>query len=521
MKTVNDQLKNTVWNNDNVPSEDFVKGIGGLLVLLSNSFNKIARVEKKRDADFGAFVLESVGAMVIANLLLKGVNWNNDNVPSKEYVEGIGGLLVSLSDSFSKITKIERKGADFDVFVSESVESMKKVNSELEGVTWNNDNVPSQEYVKGFGDLIVVISEAFSSLNRKGLNAFKDDKGIISDFIVNSSAAISAASIVLSIAKFDTDINKEWVDDFSYFMIKISKLVDKNKFDNSKIKDFSLFSVILMPSVILWSTTFSKVNFENVPTRKYTTDLTFYLDKMDDVVSKWKTDVDESKIFKDSIKNIFDSFTNIPNLDQSVLNKMGYINDSLNVLNDIVSLKVFKKSKKMSDFSESLDTIVTSMQVMSVLKPIPGGVTQGYIEFLENLKNLPDVKIKDKNLDAIEKIAESFVNLANSLVMVNSNLEKFVSLYKGIPSIDTEGVGLNLIDNKQDVNIINYQNEETQTSETTELATQPDTKTEEKAAIVSEADKQKQFYTDISDIKNILYEIRENLDKPSQAPSFN
>ncbi len=185
-----------------------------------------------------------------------------------------------------------------------------------------------------------------------------------------------------------------------------------------------------------------------------------------------------------------------------------------------------QKKRSMEDFmffANGISTIAASMQVLSLLSPIPSGISQSFVQFLEGLKKLPDVKIRDKNIEAIETISTSFANLANSIALVNTNLEKFGSLYQGL-SIDSEGANLlKLVDNRQNVNVINYGGIKTE-PEKVEVEKEKSAKMESSSVAVKQEiidlEQQKRFYEDISDIRRLLYEIREHQDKPSQAPSF-
>ena len=106
------------WSTAKYPTKDYAQGVGGLLEAFANVFAKISAVQGFNAAigklfgggqtDFITFVQNASEAMLYARDKLAG-DWTSVGYPTKDYAEGVGGLLESLANVFSTISKIENK----------------------------------------------------------------------------------------------------------------------------------------------------------------------------------------------------------------------------------------------------------------------------------------------------------------------------------------------------------------------------------------------------------------------------
>jgi len=168
---------------------------------------------------------------------------------------------------------------------------------------------------------------------------------------------------------------------------------------------------------------------------------------------------------------------------------------------------------------------------------MPDGIIIGYQNFLTEFGKLPDLSYLDPKIESINKLANSFATLADSLKIVNDNLEGFTNLSKGlflISIIDDKKFDnvLHSIDkHKNSLKVINQVPKEQEnilaTIEGLYKTSSPKTVDSKDSkdiittnVISDESKQQQQFYADVSDIRTLLYEFRDILDKPNQAGSF-
>ena len=164
---------------------------------------------------------------------------------------------------------------------------------------------------------------------------------------------------------------------------------------------------------------------------------------------------------------------------------------------------------------------------MVLLVIIPSG--------LEKFTNLPSLKNWTWYWDVPKapcwyKLATSFVTLADALSKVNTNLDGFSNLYKGL-SINIDEKNLLKTVDKSNLKITNNSAEDKSNLVIKPIINKSDSEKEFDDALRQETSKpekeaiqenksQNQFYTDIADIKKILYEIRDTIDRPEPAESF-
>jgi len=157
-----------------------------------------------------------------------------------------------------------------------------------------------------------------------------------------------------------------------------------------------------------------------------------------------------------------------------------------------------------------------------------------YMAVVDNLKELPEMPSFDNQTSSISKLANSFLTLANSLSAVNNNLQGFTNLSKGlflisvIDDVKFDNVLKSVDKYKESLQVINQIPEEQVNllavikglSENLSTNKETNVKVDSTRKDDNSSDNTKQFYSDISDIKSLLYDIKESMDKPSQAGSF-
>ena len=408
MNDVAYKLNEVNWSSVKYPSKAYAEGVGGLLNSFANVFAKISAIEGfnkiitslfggSNSDNFTTFIMNAAGAMIIArNILNKGGNWSNASYPSKDYAEGVGGMLESLANSFAAISAISGLNRivsalfgggteDFNTFVINAVATMVVARDALsKGGDWSNEkNYPSKDYAEGVGGMLLAMAEVYQKINSKGLTSLISKNISLSSFVKEASQAMVDSSKILAGVKFD-----------------------------------------------------------------------------------------------------------------------------------------------------SLDKIIPMLKSLSELKPMDSDVATNYIDFLNNMKDAPELKAIDAKTNSIFKLANSFLTLANSLTLVNKNLSGFGNLSKGLflisiiddkkfnnvlESVDKYKNTLQLVNQipEDQVNLLGVIKGLYETGTNKETTDKVPT-TQQNA----ETAKQTQFYNDISDIRNLLYDMKDTLIQPSDTGSF-
>ena len=145
---------------------------------------------------------------------------------------------------------------------------------------------------------------------------------------------------------------------------------------------------------------------------------------------------------------------------------------------------------------------------------------------------MPDLKEMNSKSTSIMKLSNSLLMLAASLTAVNSNLEGFTNLSRGmflISIIDDANFNnvLKSIDKyKGTLQVINQIPEEQNhllsvikgLYETMSIQNNKELESKDILSTEKVLDKDtKKFYDDISEIKNLLYEFRNDMNKPSTS----
>jgi hypothetical protein len=592
MKYLNEQLGSVNWSG-NYPKKEFAEGVGGLLESLANSFAAISKVDRKngflsiftkQKTSFDDFVRSAADSMITLNTKIGGINWNTAKYPKKEYSEGIGLFLVMMADAYSKLNKRHLKmDGNMSLFAEEASKSIVKASNILSGA--NFDVNIKKEWIEGFSLFMISTSDMLDRINFKR----RDKKDLESIGLI--LLQMTEYSNKISQINFELDIKRDWIDNFSYFIISLSDIIEKSEFKKDKISKFADSSALL-PAINSWSKSMSGIsdisvdrktienfsnfiirisdiikqidfdslgldkfisslnkisnngylskiitqgNYNNYPSNEYINSFYYYLAKINELTSDWSTTVEESEKFNVSIKLIFESFSKLPNLNDGIINNMIIIKASLKELSEGMDIFMIekrggifggKKERSMEDFklfAEGLSIIVSSISLLSTIKPLPGGVTQVFLEFVKQLKSLPEISGLDEKTQVIYKLSTSFAALSDSIAKVNSNLQNFVNLYKGIPSINTleSNSTLQTVEGASKLKVVNASIGQNILDKTKEKPIEVKVTSEEPKLAEKPDDKQQKFYTDISDIKNLLYEIKEDLISPPKAGSFN
>lgn len=580
MNDVANKLNEVDWNNAKHPTKEYAEGVGGLLLAFAEVFAKISKVEgfnKIVSSLFGGggdtfmtFINNASDAMISVHDKLNGINWKSSKHPSKDYAEGVGGFLESLANAFASISKINGLnniiggGISFNDFVKNSAQSMIIANEILSTVSWSKSNYPSKEYAEGVGGFLNVMADAYSKMNSKGFlssigDLFSGDKKqSLHDFVIEASTALVDASKILANGNYTTKFEKDYVENFSNIMIEMSKITELK---NLKVnEDFSKFSLDASTSISTASKALGEGDYTNIPDSNYTSSFSKFIKTYSKLAEKGYN-VQDFENFDKSLSVIIESankITLLPEINESMLENMKNYSKILaelgtgvdkfmhetpsGIAGKVGSVIVGKKKRDMTEFSSfstSISTLLSSFKILSELKPMQAGIMDGYKNFLNEFGKLPDMTMLDPKIESINKLANSFATLANSLMTVNDNLEGFTNLSKGLflisviddkkfnnvlQTVDKYKGSLNVINDipKEKQNILSTIDNLTKTANSIESGNSVVTEStvKEKQSVVSDNSQQTQFYKDVSDIRSLLYEFRDLLDKPTQAGSF-
>jgi hypothetical protein len=570
-----DKLNSVDWSSAKHPSKAYAEGVGGFLESLANVFSKISKIEGFNNIVTSLFGGGSDNFMTFmdnaSNAMLKvhdklNVDWSSAKHPSKAYAEGVGGFLESLANAFASISKVNGfnslfgETTSFTSFVSDAAQTMVTANSILSKVDWNTSKYPSKAYSEGVGSFLINMADAYSKLNSKGfLGTISElfgggNKQTLQEFVIEASTSLVAASKILAEGNFSNIIDKKYVDGFAHTIIEMSKISKSIK--NLEIDDkFSTFSISAATTISKASKILGDGNYSNIPDKKYTNSFSYFLLTYSDLARK-DYDIQDFDKFDKSIAIIINSVNKLnqmPEIKDSMVDNMGKISESLaelgsgvdsfmhetpsGLLGKGIRAIVGKKKRDMNDFSNfstALLTLVSALQILSNLQPMPTGVMTGYQSFLSEFGKLPDMTALDPKIESINKLSNSFASLAASLTSVNNNLDGFSNLSKGLflisiiddtkfdnvlKSVDKYKTSLQMINNipSEQANLLSTMKGLYET-----VATKPTIEEENKVVVddkTVELKKKQQFYEDVAYIRNILENIKDEMAKPAKQDS--
>jgi hypothetical protein len=148
--------------------------------------------------------------------------------------------------------------------------------------------------------------------------------------------------------------------------------------------------------------------------------------------------------------------------------------------------------------------------------------------FSNQFKSMSAMSENDPRIKTINLLSDSFLRLSNSLSSVNSKLDTFTTNFN---KINTDKL-VKVLEANQPSQTLNYVNEPTEKSaglfstignylfnDSTKNAANV-SQTSVSGQNVVDTKRQNQFYDDVSEIRSILSDLREDMNKPSQAGSF-
>lgn len=403
-------------------------------------------------------------------------------------------------------------------------------------------NYPSKEWAEGVQKSMTLFS---------GLNDGGEKKGLLSKVVggfvkgvagaaigatmIPLAAAMVAVDKILNTGQFTKYPDSKWTNEASYFIVSISDIVSKHKFDNKKSMEFSLSAKSIGDGINQFVDMFSKINFQNYPTQEYSDNFGYYVLTISKAVNNWKPSEDESKKFSISITYVEQAvrkLSTLPVINAGYVTSMAFLKDgTLQIIKLVSETKDFEIND-FKNFNESITLIASAMQILSTLKPLPGGgdLVKAYVQALNHLKDLPEVSGFETKADAIKKLADSFASLAISINSVNTSLESFASLFDRInpnqfgtvlKPVEKYSAKLEVVNKtpESQLNLLNIGYPD---------VTQSPVEVEKEESVTlfdkdkkKQLEEQKKFYNDIADIKSLLYQFRDYMNQPSQSGSFN
>lgn len=202
------------------------------------------------------------------------------------------------------------------------------------------------------------------------------------------------------------------------------------------------------------------------------------------------------------------------------------VSKSIIIFSSLVD-KMDISSRDAINFNMSISNISAGLKSMSGIKQIPNNLSDGYTMFFNGLKNMPRLTASDSKITAVKTLTDRFAEMANTLGKVNTNLQTFVNNYNKLDiqkldklseSVDKSASALGVKKPEETPGIFNRVS--------SAIGSLFDNK-EQKAKVESiqkqnaiEDRKRDQFYSDISEIRRILVEMKDDANKPTKAGSF-
>jgi hypothetical protein len=233
MGIARDNLKGN-WNTTSFPSKDWADGVGLSLLLFARSYAIISGVPNFMDKTikyltgnnedpFNTFVVSASNTMISARNILSGAGpWNAENsYPSKEFVNGVGGMLIIMASAYSKfnsmgffdtISAIFGKKISLDAFVVSASKAIVNASTIL-GKGNYTKLLPDKIYLDSFEYFIAKISDVISN--------FQDDIDLDSIQLFNTGFRIIMSTLnVISNANYKNFPDNLQTDKLVYFIIK-------------------------------------------------------------------------------------------------------------------------------------------------------------------------------------------------------------------------------------------------------------------------------------------------------------
>ena len=557
MVEISKKLQDGKWDG-NYPKLDWATGVGTALMLFASATVTAAGGNLVTDilnffTDTNDPLLKLVTSMVTISTEIQKGKWEG-NYPKEEWAKGVGQSVKLFAEATASLRS--ESSSILDMFSGDDplfklASSMIEISNRIDEGKWNG-NYPKEDWSKGVGGALKLFAEttAFAKDQASIFDIFKSK-----DTLKNLATSMVEVSNILDSGKYDNFPSKAHIGIIGYFVETISKVVDENNINNNDAIKFSQSTTSITPAIKTWMNMLSDSDYTTIPSKAYTKNLSFYLLSIGETIKDFaslKITIQEFVDFNRAIKLMIPSLNeldNLPDINTSTVKNMKSISEVLKELaigvdsfmyedygglvGGIITFFAGGKKRSMDDFvnfSIGLSNLVHGLQVLTTLSPMQGGITKGYIEFLGGLKDLPELPDLSSKAESINKLATSFVTLADALSKVNTNLDGFSNLYKGL-SINIDEKNLLKTVDKSNLKITNNSAEDKSNLVIKPIINKSDSEKEFDDALRQETSKpekeaiqenksQNQFYTDIADIKKILYEIRDTIDRPEPAESF-
>jgi hypothetical protein len=167
------------------------------------------------------------------------------------------------------------------------------------------------------------------------------------------------------------------------------------------------------------------------------------------------------------------------------------------------------------------------MSSIEAQKPLSDELIRNYSTFFNQVRSMPSMEESDPRIKTINLLSDSFVRLSSSLNSVNSKLDVFTTNFN---KINTDKL-IKVLEANQPSQQFSYTNQPSSESpgvlSTIGNFLFGDTNSSKNSipqSVISknvvDTKRQNQFYDDVSEIRSILSDLREDMNKPSQAGSF-
>jgi leucyl aminopeptidase (aminopeptidase T) len=469
----------SLGNFNKYPSKDWVTGINDAIFM----FIRMSSLESFEPNNNIKKVLSS---MVEIAKLLNSVDWNSMKYPSNEWVSNISEAI----DNYIKIQSSDLKINGSIEIITENIVGTAKI---LSSVDWNTMKYPNKEWVSNVSEVI----KAYLSISAIEPNSSIEK---VLDNIVMTANKLD--SVNWNSKKFPS---KEWVDN-------VSEIINSYLSISAVESSFSPESVL--KNIIKSANQLDSVNWNlmKYPSKEWVSNVS-------EIIKAYlsMSSVEPDSSIEKTIDNVIDTANKLDSINWGTMKYPS--KEWVSSISEVVKIYM-----SLSELSTNID--ISSQNIEKVIESmIASSKSLGYIDWSLMSDKLSEISEFDTQIISINKLSESFASLANSISSVNANLQQFVSLSRDLTL--TKSGGANLKKSDEELSIVN-EISGAQANLLSKIkgdfsATVAGNKEEVigKVGVVDDDFAQKsQFYNDISEIKSLLYEFRDSIDRPSQAGSF-
>lgn len=160
------------FNKDGVPGKEWVEGVGGSVMAFATALKDINEVGKGFFGEGGmtadqfkaAVSMLAYGIIHVGRLFIVPGIFKSENVPTKEWVAGVGGAITTFAKALADLNKIDSdlwsKPGVFEGamrrIVFTIIQTGKQFNAK--GVSFKMDNMPSIAWTEGLGAVLDVFA---------------------------------------------------------------------------------------------------------------------------------------------------------------------------------------------------------------------------------------------------------------------------------------------------------------------------------------------------------------------------